>query len=144
MNSCLNSWTFFKALHRLSLYLPNEVGSSKSLKFVEVNELKKKTEFLHVHHTFWYISWPSLLIQRKHVYGERKHSSERNRYANFLFNPVRGEKNFVNENLYFIFEGQFLFDCRILVEFGKSVSLCFATYYSSAIYHSCRAPRGIK
>lgn len=33
---------FFKALHRLSLYLPNEVGSSKSLKCVEVNELKKE------------------------------------------------------------------------------------------------------
>ena len=33
---------FFKALHRLSLYLPKEVGSSKSLKCVEVNELKKE------------------------------------------------------------------------------------------------------
>ena len=54
------------------------------------------------------------------------------------------KKNFVNENLYVIFEGQFLFDCRILVEVGKSVSLCFATYYSSAIYHLCGAPRGIK
>ena len=51
------------------------------------------------------------------------------------------KKNFVNENLYFIFEGQFLFDCRILVEFGKSVSLCFATYYSSAIYHLSYAER---
>ena len=42
MNSCLNSWTLVKALHRLSLYLPKEVGSSKSLKCVEVNELKKE------------------------------------------------------------------------------------------------------
>ena len=49
---------------------------------------KKKTEFLHVHHTFWYISWPSLPIRRKHVYGECKHSSQRNRYADFLFNLV--------------------------------------------------------
>ena len=105
---------------------------------------RKKTEFLHVHHTFWYISWPSLLIRRKHFYGECKHSSEENIYANFLFNPVRGEKNFVKENLYFIFEGQFLFDCRILVEVGQSVSLCFATHYSSAIYHLCGAPREIK
>ena len=30
------------ALHRLSLYLPKEVRSSKSLKCVEVNELKKE------------------------------------------------------------------------------------------------------
>ena len=50
---------------------------------------RKKTEFLHVHHTFWYISWPSLLIRRKHVYGECKHSSERNRCANFLFNRLQ-------------------------------------------------------
>lgn len=92
MNSCLNSRTFFKALHRLPLYLPKEVGSSKSLKCVEVNELKKENKISARAHSFWYISWPSLLIQRKHVYGESKHSSERNRYANFLFNPVRGEK----------------------------------------------------
>ena len=51
----------------------------------------------------------------------------------------------MNENIpYIMFEGQFLIDCRILVEVGQSVSLCFATYTSSAICHLCGAPRGIK
>ena len=105
--------------------------------------LRKKTEFLHVHHTFWYISWPSLLIRRKHVYGESKHSSDRTDMQ--IFYLIRWRKNFVNENIpYIMFEGQFLIDCRILVEVGQSVSLCFATYTSSAICHLCGAPRGIK
>ena len=105
--------------------------------------LRKKTEFLHVHHTFWYISWPSLLIRRKHVYEESKHSSERTDMQ--ICYLIRWRKKLCEWKYTVYYVWRSILDWyRILVEVGQSVSLCLATYYSSAIYHLWGAPRGIK
>ena len=90
MNSCLKQLHFFLKLYIVYLFICLKRWAVQSRwNALRLMNSRKKTEFLHVHHTFWYISWPSLLIRRKHVYGECKHSSERNRCANFLFNRLQ-------------------------------------------------------
>ena len=90
MNSCLKQLHFFLKLYIVYLFICLKRWAVQSRwNVLRLMSSRKKTEFLHVHHTFWYISWPSLLIRRKHVYGECKHSSERNRCANFLFNRLQ-------------------------------------------------------
>ena len=90
MNSCLKQLHFFLKLYIVYLFICLKRWAVQSRwNVLRLMNSRKKTEFLHVHHTFWYISWPSLLIRRKHVYGECKHSSERNRCANFLFNRLQ-------------------------------------------------------